>query len=83
MPRSSSSLTTQTTSAAVAAIALNFASELDLDTVPYFLDLQAIGEFPNTSMYPVTDLLESMQAPQSLLEKACKVNLSEPLRVMP
>ena len=45
-PRSSKSLTIHVTSTTTAAIALYSASELDLETVPYFLDIRDIGDFP-------------------------------------
>ena len=53
--KSSSSLSNQVTSAAAEAIALYSASELDLDTVPCFLDFQEIGECPRSILYPVTE----------------------------
>lgn len=67
---SSSNLTIYVISAAVEAIALYSASELDMDSVPCFLDFQDMGDCPSMMRYLVMDLLESMHDPQSLSEKA-------------
>lgn len=61
----------QVTSEAALAIALYLASELDLDTMGCFFDLQE------------TDLLVVGQAPQSESVKACNVNLVDPFKAMP
>ena len=81
--RSSRSLTNQVISAAGDAMALYSASELDLKIVPCFLDFQEIGELPRNMMYPITDLLESTQEPQSLSQKPCRVILLEPQSLIP
>ena len=53
-------------------IALYSASRELFDIVPYLFDFQDMREFPRYTLKPFTDCLESLQVPQSLLEKAFK-----------
>lgn len=73
---SCNNLTNQVTSDAALDMALYSASELDLDTVCYFLLFQLMGELPSIMIYPVIDLLVSIQDPQSESEYACNTSLS-------
>jgi hypothetical protein len=62
------SVCTHIISAVASAIALYYASVLDLDTVLYFLALQEIKSEPKNTAKPSVDLLSSMLPAQSASE---------------